>query len=188
MNQTELIKQMSDEELKRQLLLSQSIFFLISIILSFFLFSNISDWLHYISFDFKQIVLIGVLPALAIVLIEVILYVFVPARYFDDGGINEKVFRNQSIGSIFLISIVVAIAEESLFRGVIQTSFGYIFASVLFVLVHFRYLKKPVLLTLVIIVSFLIGYLFEITENILVVIAFHFMVDFLLGIFIKFQK
>src|SRR5699024_8788301 len=113
MNQTELIKQMSDEELKRQLLLSQSIFFLISIILSFFLFSNISDWLHYISFDFKQIVLIGVLPALAIVLIEVILYVFVPARYFDDGGINEKVFRNQSIGSIFLISIVVAIAEES---------------------------------------------------------------------------
>lgn len=188
MKQAEIIKNMSDEEVKRQLLLSQSFFFLLGIILSYFLFTHITDWLLYLNIDSKQIFYYGIVPAFVLVVVEIILYEWLPDHYFDDGGINEKVFKNQSIGNIFLISLVVAVSEEFLFRGVIQTSFGYLFASSLFVIVHFRYLKKPVLLILVIITSFLIGYLFKLTENLLVVIAFHFVVDFLLGLFIKYKK
>ena len=188
MKQAEIIKKMSDDELRRQLLLSQSILFFISIILSFFFFSHFTDWFQYFIFDFKQIFLYGVLTGLGVVIFELILYIFVPKRHFDDGGINEKIFKNQSVFHILIISIVVAISEEFLFRGVVQTTFGYIFASSLFVIVHFRYLKKPFLLIITIIVSFFIGYLFELTQNLLVTIAFHFIVELLLGLLIRFKK
>ena len=188
MKQAEIIKNMSDEELRRQLLLSQSIFFIISIILSFLFFSHVTDWFDLFIFDYKQILLYGALTGTIVVIVETILYLIVPERYFDDGGINEKVFKNQSVWNIFIIALVVAISEEFLFRGVIQTTFGFIFASSLFVIVHFRYLKKPLLLIMVILLSFLLGYLFEITGNLLVTIAFHFVVDFLLGLLIKFKK
>lgn len=188
MRQAEIIKKMSDDELRRQLLLSQFILFSISILLSFFFFSHITDWFQYFIFDMKQIFLYGILTGTAIVIVELILFLFIPERYFDDGGINEKVFKNQSVVNIFIISIVVAISEEFLFRGVLQTTFGYIFASSLFVVVHFRYLKKPLLLILTAFVSFFIGYLFEITGNLLVTIAFHFIVDFLLGLTIRFKR
>lgn len=188
MKQAELIKSMSDDQVKFQLLLSQGLFFILSIILSFFLFTHVTDWLLYFNFNMKQILYYGVFTGLVVVIIEVVLYQMISEHHFDDGGINEKVFKNQSVANIFIIALVVAISEEFLFRGVIQTSFGYIFASSLFVIVHFRYLTKPVLLILVILMSFLLGFLFEITNNLLVTIAFHFIVDFLLGIFIKYKK
>src|SRR5699024_11474282 len=59
---------------------------------------------------------------------------------------------------------------ELLFRGVLQTTFGYIPASVIFALVHVRYLSKPVLLISVLLISFFIGYLFEVTGNLYVTI------------------
>ncbi len=187
MKQAELIKNMSDDMVRKQLLLSQSIFFILSILLSVFLFPHFDDWLLILTVDMKQILLVGIVPAIIIVIIEIMLYVVFPSSYFDDGGVNEKVFKNQTVGNIFLISIVVAVSEEFLFRGVIQTAFGYLFASTLFALIHIRYLKKPVLLILVFIISFLLGYLFKITENLLVVIAFHFTIDFLLGLYIKYK-
>lgn len=188
MKQSEIIKLMSDEELKKQLLLSQFIFLFIGFLLSTFLFNNLSEWLIYFNWDINEIVYYGVVPGLIIVLIDVLLMFVFPKRYYDDGGINERVFKNQSIGYIFILSLVVAVSEELLFRGVVQTTFGYVFASVLFALVHFRYLKKPVLLISVLIVSFYIGYMFEITGNLLVTITAHFTVDFLLGLLIRFQK
>lgn len=188
MKQEEIIKQMTDDELKKQLFFSQGLFFLISMLLSFLFFSRITDWFLYIQFNSKQILYYGFFLGTLIVIFELALFYIIPKKYFDDGGINERIFRNQSLGTIFLIALVVAISEEFLFRGVLQTTFGYFFASSLFVVVHIRYLKKPVLLALIIFISFFIGYLFEITGNLLVTIAFHFTVDFLLGIFIKHDK
>lgn len=179
---------MSDKELKNQLLLSQSIFFLLSIILSFIFFDHLFDWFTLFTFNIREILIYGVATALVLIIIEIILDNTVPKSWLDDGGINEKVFKNQSIANIFIISLVVAISEEFLFRGVIQVTFGYVFASSLFVVVHIRYLKKPVLLLFIIITSFLIGYIFEVTQNLLVPIIFHFLVDFLLGMYIKMKK
>jgi len=179
---------MTDEEVKQQLILSQSIFFLLSIGLSFIFFDHIFDWFSLFSPDLKEIFLYGVITGVVLVIIEIIIDNIVPKQWLDDGGINEKVFKNQSTSNIFIIALVVAISEEFLFRGVIQVSFGYIFASSLFVIVHLRYLKKPVLLIFIIITSFLIGYLFELTGNLFVTIAFHFIVDFLLGLYIKIKK
>src|SRR5690625_3487599 len=97
-------------------------------------------------------------------------------------------FQNRSIGDIFLLALIIAISEELLFRGIIQTTFGYFIASLIFALVHLRYLKKPVLFLSVLLLSFYIGFLFKITGSLLVTITMHFTIDFLLGLMIRFQK
>ena len=89
---------------------------------------------------------------------------------------------------MFILSFTVAFAEELLFRGVLHTTFGYFIASTIFALAHFRYLTKPILFISILFVSFYIGYLFEITGNLVVTIAAHFIVDFLLGLFIRLQR
>lgn len=188
MKQSEIIKRISDEELRKQLLFSQSIFFLLSIVLSVFMFDGMTKWFQYFSFKWNEIFFYGICLALLVVTFEIFLYSVLPKYLFDDGGINQKIFENQSVGWIAVISIVVAVSEEMLFRGVIQVSFGYIFASSLFAIVHIRYLKKPILFILIVLLSFLLGYLFFITENLLVTIVFHFLVDFLLGLFIRYKK
>lgn len=188
MKQADIIKQMSHTELRKQLLFSQAIFFLLSVFLSFLFFDHIFDWFNYLFIDLSMIAYYGVIPGLIIVIVNLSLYKLFPKHLFDDGGINEKIFKHQSISSIFIIALVVAISEEFLFRGLIQTTFGYMTASTIFVLVHFRYLTKPVLLISIIFVSFYIGYLFEITGSLFVTITIHFIVDFLLGLAIKFEK
>lgn len=187
-NQSELIKRMPREELRKQLMFSQGLFFFLSIVCSIFLFDRLSDWFRFFYIDWHAILLYGIATPLIIVAIEVILYVTLPPSMFDDGGINEKIFKNESVGWIAMIALVVAISEEMLFRGIIQSAFGYIFASSLFALIHIRYLKKPLLFICVLIVSFVIGYIFLITENLLITIMFHFLMDFLLGMFIKVKK
>lgn len=188
MKQSEIIKQLSDEELKKQVILSQLIILFAGVLLSLFFFDKFNEWLLYFQWNLNDIFLYGVIPGLIIVVIDLILILFVPEKYYDDGGINDRIFNNQPIYYIFFISLLTAVSEELLFRGVIQTSFGYLVASILFALVHLRYLKKPVLLISVLSVSFFIGYMFEITENLLVTIMAHFIVDFLLGCVIRFKK
>jgi|SRR5690625_204148 len=140
MRQSELIKSMSSKEVRKALYMTQSLFFLLSIVLSFFLFNNLVDWLSFVHFDMLQILKYGIFPALILVLFELILYMIVPKRHFDDRGINEKIFKNETIPTIFFIALIVAISEELLFRGVIQTTFGFIFAISLFAVIHYRYL------------------------------------------------
>jgi len=188
MKQSELIKQMTDKELKKQVILSQLIFITIGIILSVFLFEKMSDWLLYFNWNPKEIFYYGVISGLIIVGIDLIIMYIFPERYYDDGGINEKLFKNLAIADIVGVTLIIAVSEEILFRGLVQTTFGYVFASVLFALMHIRYLKKPVLLISVLLISFYIGYLFELTGNLYVTITSHFTVDFLLGLFIRFQK
>jgi len=188
MRQNELLQNISDEDLKKSLLLSQGLFLLISLLLSLFLFEHFFDWLHYFKFNIIEIIYYGLIPGLIVVIIDIILMSTLPKQHWDDGGINERMFQNRSIGDIFFLALIIAISEELLFRGVIQTTFGYFIASMIFALVHFRYLKKPVLFLSVLLLSFYIGFLFEITGSLLVTITMHFTIDFLLGLMIRFQK
>lgn len=186
--QSDIIKQLSDHELKIQLVLSQSLLIFLSIILSYVLFDSLIDWFDYLKLSYFDILIYGVIPGLLIVTIDLVCMNILPKRLFDDGGINDRIFHNRSVADIFFLTLLVAIAEELLFRGVLQTSFGYLIASGLFVLVHFRYLKKPILLLSIILVSFYIGYIFVLTENLLVTITAHFVVDFIFGLVIRFRK
>src|SRR5699024_12720360 len=171
--QSEIIKQLTDTQIRHQLYLTQFIFIVLSYFISLFFFDSLNIWVDLLTFNMQQLVLFGVVPAIILVVFEILLSKWIDPRHIDDGGINERVFKGQSVFHIFQISLIVAIAEEALFRGAIQTTFGYVFASVLFIIVHLRYLKKPVLLLAIIITSFGIGYIFLKTNNLLVTIIFH---------------
>nr|WP_153736292.1 type II CAAX endopeptidase family protein [Aquibacillus halophilus] len=179
---------MSDYQLKQQLLLSQFILFTLSLIASLFLFDSFKDWLDLFKWQPTQFILYGVLPGIIVILIDLFLMYNLPKKLYDDGGINEKIFKNRTVTEIFIISLVVAISEEMLFRGVIHTIFGYFFASILFALVHIRYLSKPVLLISILLLSFYLGYMYEITNNLFVTIIAHFIIDFFLALIIRFKK
>lgn len=187
MKQSELIKQLSDEDLKKNLIFTQFIFIIVSALLSLFLFDDFYEWLLYFKWDAAEILYYGCFSGLAITAISFILMKVFPAEAFDDGGINIRIFSGKKIRFILFISLLIAISEELLFRGVIQTTFGFIFASIFFAVIHVRYLKKPVLFISVLFVSFYIGFLFELTENLFVTITVHFIVDFLLGLYICFR-
>lgn len=188
MKQSEMIKQLSDEELIRSLTLSQSFFLVLSFIGSVIFFDSMTDWISLFQLNLNEIIYYGMIPGILIVIIDLILMLFLPKRYYDDGGINERIFKSLNFKEIFFICIFIAVSEELLFRGVIQTTFGYIPASIIFALVHVRYLSKPVLLVSVLLISFFIGYLFEMTGNLIVTILAHFTVDFVLGIIIRYKK
>ncbi|WP_077603057.1 CPBP family intramembrane glutamic endopeptidase [Oceanobacillus sojae] len=188
MKQYDLIKQMSKKELRIQLFFSQGIFFLLAMIVSFFLFDSFFDWLNLFKWNLKEIFFFGFLSAVIIVSIEIALMFVTPKKYLDDGGINELIFQNQPISFIFVFTLTVAICEEFLFRGAIQTTFGYLFASILFALAHIRYLKKPVLFLAALVLSFYIGWIYEYTANLIIPIVMHFFIDFLLGLVIRLKK
>ncbi|MUK87243.1 CPBP family intramembrane metalloprotease [Ornithinibacillus sp. L9] len=187
MKQSELLQQISDQDLKRSLILSQLLFILLALGLSLFLFEHITDWTSYFRWNSRDILLYGVISGIVVVIIDLILIRVFPSRMYDDGGINKRLFSNSSFNEILFFTLLISVAEELLFRGVIQTTFGYLIASTIFALVHFRYLKRPVLLISILILSFYIGYIFEITGNLLVTITCHFFIDFLLGLFIRFN-
>ncbi|HLQ98469.1 MAG TPA: CPBP family intramembrane glutamic endopeptidase [Candidatus Dormibacteraeota bacterium] len=188
MKQNDILQNISDKDLKKSLLFSQALFLLISLLLSLILFDHFFDWFQYFKYDLKEMIYYGLFPGLLVVMIDLVLMKVLPKHHLDDGGMNERVFQNRSIPDILFLTLVIAISEELLFRGVFQTTFGYFTASVIFALVHFRYLKKPVLFISVLLLSFYIGFLFKITGNLFVTITMHFIIDFLLGLIIRFQK
>ncbi|MDL4840769.1 CPBP family intramembrane glutamic endopeptidase [Aquibacillus rhizosphaerae] len=186
--QAELIKRMSSNQLKQQVYLSQLLILVVGIVFSFIVFESITDWVKLFEINSSQWLYYGVIPGFIVVLVDLLLMTLLPKSYLDDGGINEKLFKNCSFVEIFVIALLVSISEEVLFRGVVQTSFGYIPASLLFALIHIRYLSKPILLCSIVVLSFYLGYMFEVTHNLFVTIIAHFIIDFTLALIIRFRS
>lgn len=187
--QGEILKQMSDREVTLQLILTQLIILSLSLIGSVFLFDDfMEDWGSQLHLDVGEIFYFGVLPGLLVLLIDLFLLYRLPMRMYDDGGVNIKVFRHRSALSIIVLTMLVAISEEMLFRGVLHAEFGYFIASMLFALMHLRYLTKIVLFISVLFVSFFIGFMYELTGNLLVTITAHFIIDVVLAFWIRSGK
>ncbi|WP_051331168.1 CPBP family intramembrane glutamic endopeptidase [Aneurinibacillus terranovensis] len=137
-------------------------------------------WLHP-----QEIIIYGTASAALVVLVEVIMAVALPYEWFDDGGLNQLLFRNMPYWHIAVLSVFVGISEEILFRGVIQSLLGIWISSAIFALIHVRYLKKWVMLVSVILISLLFGWLFIRTGTLWTVILAHSLVDFVLGCFTR---
>lgn len=179
------LQQLSDRDVIRSLYLSQGIILAFAVLLLTFLPKSASVFSHLWQIDFKKIIGLGVVSALIIVWLETLFDRIVPEKWTDDGGINARVFQALSVPHIFLAMAVVALSEEMLFRGAIQTQFGFISASLIFAAVHVRYLKKPLLLISVIALGFYLGWLFLIGKSLLVPITAHYTMDVCLGLILK---
>ena len=184
--QAELIKDLPDRILVMNVWLTQALVFGMAAVLGFLLFDGLGEFAALFDFTDHKIATWGIGIGIAVVSADMFLAWLVPKSWQDDGGINERIFRNLSIPKIALLSLCVAISEELLFRGVIQSQTNLWVASLLFAAIHYRYLYKPFLLVNVTSVSFLIGWVFEYTgHNLAVTIAIHFLIDFILGVQIR---
>ncbi|MEH6953334.1 CPBP family intramembrane glutamic endopeptidase [Neobacillus drentensis] len=183
----ELINSLTDKDLLFHLYMTQVILCVISILLGLIFFDHLS-YLNHISLQDFQIITIGVPVGIAVVLADILLMKSLPSSYYDDGGLNERIFKKRNIFHILFIALFVAFSEELLFRGIIQTKLGLILASIIFAIIHYRYLFNWFLFVNIVVLSFFIGLIFEWTGNLAVTIAMHFVIDFLLGVYIKFRR
>lgn len=186
-NQRQLLKQMSDKEIIKALYMSQGLILIVCLLFYFVFIRDVSQLSSLWQFEWDDILFLGVCSPVVIVMIEIFIDKIVPEKWSDDGGINERMFQALSYPHIFILMAVVAFSEELLFRGMIQTQFGLIFASIIFALIHFRYLKKPLLLITAVILGFYLGWLFLYTGSLLVPAMAHYTIDVLLGIILKKQ-
>jgi membrane protease YdiL (CAAX protease family) len=182
--QSEQIRSMSDREILIHLYITQLLLIGVSFIIGFFLF----DWSSFQRLwhvDIPMIVGYGGGSALFVLVVDFLLMRYLPEDWYDDGGINEKIFQTRSIPHIFFLCVLIAFSEELLFRGVIQTHVGLIAASVIFAILHVRYLTKWFLLMMVVLLSFFLGYIYDITGSLWVTIFAHFLIDFVLAVNIR---
>ncbi|MFX3624744.1 MAG: lysostaphin resistance A-like protein [Ectobacillus sp.] len=185
MNQHKKIEAMSNRELRLNLYITQLIILAVSILLSFWLFDDFAALRALWRWEPVSIVMYGGGAALLIVLIDYAAMQFFPESWFDDGGINERIFRGMSISHLAFVTFVIGFAEELLFRGILQTHFGLAFASIVFALLHVRYVMKPFLFIFVLLISIAFGYLFHYTGNLFVTVFAHFLVDFIMGMYLR---
>jgi uncharacterized protein len=183
----ETVASLTEKELLFHLVATQILLLTISTILGMILFDSLNDFKELFVWTDWNILLIGFTAGLAVVAFDFTLMKYLPKSYYDDGGLNERIFKNRSVLQIMLIAAMVAISEEILFRGVIQTNTGLIISSLIFAVVHYRYLFNWFLFTNIILLSFLIGYIYMETGNLVVTIVMHFLIDFILGLIIKFR-
>src|SRR3954453_21265096 len=183
----DLIKEIPDRELLISFYTTQILLLTISFFLGIFLFDSLSAFLDLFHWTDINILLVGGIAGIGVVIVDLVLMKILPAKYYNDGGLNERMFQRRPLFQIALIAAVVAIGEEILFRGVIQTHLGLIASSLLFALVHYRYLFNWFLFVNIIALSFLIGFIYFQTGNLLVTIFMHFLVDFLSGCIIRYK-
>lgn len=130
----------------------------------------------------------GIGLALIMFLVDLIISRFIGEESLDDGGINVLLFRKRPVWHIVIISLVVAICEEILFRGAIQYGIGPYWTSILFALIHVRYLNHFIPTGWVFLSSYGLGFIYIATGTLWAPILCHFLIDCISGLVIKFRR
>ncbi|MDF2682044.1 MAG: family intrarane metalloprotease [Brevibacillus sp.] len=130
---------------------------------------------------------LALIVALLIVAASIAMDRYLPSSWQDDGSVNEMVFGSMSPFTTLLVCISVGVGEEWLFRGVVQPLAGNLWTSVIFALIHVRYLKKPLLFVSVFVTSMLLGFLFQREGTLWPSILAHIAIDLLLAFYLQFM-
>ena len=96
----------------------------------------------------------------------------------------RTLFASTTFIDICLISIMAGLAEELLFRGVIQAKWGIIAASILFGLLHS---VTPAYILLATVIGFYIGLLYQVFQSLLIPIQLHCIYDFGALIYLRYR-
>jgi membrane protease YdiL (CAAX protease family) len=135
-----------------------------------------------------QIVIWGVLFAAAVLGLDLLVSRWVPKEVSDDGGVNEMIFGKRAFWHIALISFIVAVCEEVLFRGAIQHAWGPYWTSILFAAIHIRYLQHWLMTGMVFSISYGLGWIYLQTGTLWTPIVAHFLIDLTMGCILRYSK
>jgi hypothetical protein len=93
------------------------------------------------------------------------------------------IFSEAKLPDLFIISVCAGIAEELLFRGVIQVKLGIVGASIIFGLLHFI---TPAYFIIATLMGFYLGFLFQYYDSLLIPIQLHFIYDLGALVYLKY--
>ena len=130
----------------------------------------------------------GIGLAAIMLLVDFVLSRVVKEDELDDGGINRMLFRDRPLWHIIVISAIVAICEELLFRGAIQYAIGPYWTSIIFALIHIRYLKHWLPTGWVFLSSYGLGMIYIYSGTIWAPILCHFLIDCISGMVIRYRS
>ncbi|MCM3633096.1 MULTISPECIES: CPBP family intramembrane glutamic endopeptidase [Paenibacillus] len=181
------IDELDDRTLLINLYLTQALTLIIGLIWVFFQHQNLLSLLS-IPDEIVDVLFWGGGLALAAVAADFFLSRFVPDEFADDGGINEKIFANRPVWHIAVICLIVGFCEELLFRGAIQHAIGPYWTSIIFAVIHVRYLKHWIPTGLVFCISYALGWIYIKTGTIWAPMFAHFLFDFIMGLMIKYRR
>ncbi|WP_442601136.1 CPBP family intramembrane glutamic endopeptidase [Paenibacillus sp. KN14-4R] len=180
------LSDLDDRLLLINLYVTQFIVLLIGVIL--LLFSK-PNWQAMFSFQMGwKIGLWGVGFAAAVLVFDFTVSRFAPKDLLDDGGMNKRLFGKRPLWHIAVISLIVAICEEILFRGAIGGMIGPYWTSIIFAFIHVRYLQHWLMTGMVFCISYGLGWMYETTGTLWTPILAHFLVDFIMGCIIRYSK
>jgi membrane protease YdiL (CAAX protease family) len=184
----EKLEKMDNRTLYLNLVVTQAALGILSVILYvIFLRGDLTLFDLFHLQNVKRSLLYGFIFAFAVICLDLVLMKVLDKSYFDDGGVNERLFRDLNVGQIALVALIVSFVEEWLFRGVLQNIIGIFWTSIIFAAIHYRYFQKWIYSLLIILISFGFGYLYASTDSIWSVILAHFIIDFCLGLLIRYN-
>lgn len=96
----------------------------------------------------------------------------------------QVVFSQARILDLVAISLIAGIAEEALFRGVIQAQLGILPASIFFGLAH---LITPAYAVMAAIMGIYIGILFQVFDSLLISMQLHFIYDLFALLYLRYH-
>jgi membrane protease YdiL (CAAX protease family) len=99
-------------------------------------------------------------------------------------GEIKTLFASATFIDLCLISLAAGLAEELLFRGVIQAKWGILAASILFGLLHS---VTPAYILLATVIGFYIGLLYHCFQSLLIPIQLHCIYDFGALIYLRYR-
>ena len=178
--------QLDDRMLLINLYVSQALIFVIGLVWILLQHQNIISVLAIPAT--AEFLLWGFGLAAVVVIVDLTISRWVPEEAADDGGVNNKIFRNRPIWHIVLICLVVSFCEELLFRGAIQFAIGPYWTSIVFAAIHVRYLKHWVPTGLVFAISYGLGWIYIQTGTLWAPIAAHFAIDLIMGLIIRYRR
>jgi hypothetical protein len=188
MNQRQLLERMDNRTLYLNLVLTQAILLVVGLVLYYLFLDDrmpLTQLFH--TERFFGAVSSGVGLAVLVLTIDLVLMRWAPKDYFDDGGVNKRLFQGLTYWQIFLLALGVAVIEEWLFRAVLQNIIGWFWASLVFALIHVRYWSKWMYALLIVLISFGFGLMYEWMDSIWSVVIAHFLIDFCLGLIIRYR-
>jgi len=122
-----------------------------------------------------------------VLFVDAVLSQWVPEEWTDDGGVNERLFGHRAWWHLIWICFMVSVCEELLFRGGIQQLIGAYWTSILFAVIHVRYLKHWLMTLLVFLISYGLGWIYQTTGTLWTPIAAHFLIDAVMAGIIRYK-
>ncbi|MDQ1909452.1 CPBP family intramembrane metalloprotease [Paenibacillus sp. GD4] len=180
------LDELNDRVLLLNLYLTQAAVLILGLLILWF--QNPSLQMMFSLMNPGRIALWGILFALGVILVDLLVSRWVPPEVTDDGGINEMLFKERPLWHIIVISFVVSVCEELLFRGAIQAAWGPYWTSILFAAIHVRYLQHWLMTGMVFGISYGLGWIYIQTGSLWTPILAHFVIDLVMGCILRYRR